>query len=90
MIKFINIRIKTTTDDDEEDEESNKEKSPNDKNLHNDSFEKKKKKELILPKLNSQILDPHIIPERIDIYKKVKIRDIIGISEIVKPPFKIK
>lgn len=50
----------------------------------------KKQKEVILPKLKCQILDPDIIPERVDIYKKIKIRDIIGISEIVKPPFKLK
>jgi hypothetical protein len=50
----------------------------------------KKQKEVIFPKLKCRILDPEIIPERVDIYKKVKIRDIIGISEIVKPPFKLK
>ncbi len=42
----------------------------------------------ILPKLSTQIMDPMIIPEKDDIYKKIKIRDIIGISEYIKPPMK--
>ncbi len=51
---------------------------------------KSPKNKIILPKLSCKNLDPFIIPERPDIYKKIKIRDIMGIGSIVKPPFKLK
>ena len=43
---------------------------------------------LILPKLYFRDMDIHLLPEKDDIYSKVKIKDIISLSKLKKPIFK--
>ena len=43
---------------------------------------------LILPKLHIRDLNSESLPQHIDIYTKVKIKDIISFSKFAKPPFK--
>jgi hypothetical protein len=43
---------------------------------------------LILPKLYFRDMDIHLLPEKDDIYTKVKIKDIISLSKLKKPIFK--
>jgi hypothetical protein len=46
------------------------------------------RKKFILPRINHKDVDVDLLPEKIDIYSKIKIKDLIGLSQLIKPIFK--
>ena len=52
--------------------------------------EKNMKKKFILPKIIHREVNVELLPKKFDIYSHVKIQDLIGLSMLVKPPFKYK
>lgn len=48
------------------------------------------RKKFILPKINHKEVSVDLLPEKVDIYSKIKIKDLIGLSQLVKPIFKYK
>ncbi len=49
---------------------------------------KKELGQLILPKLYFRDINVNMLPEKVDIYTKVKIKDIINLAKLTKPIFK--
>ena len=45
-------------------------------------------KKFNLPKINHTEISTEIIPERVNIYSKVKIQDLMGLGKYMKPIFK--
>ncbi len=45
-------------------------------------------KSIQLPRIVIKEMDKDVLPEKVDIYKKLKIKDILGLSKINKPVFK--
>ena len=56
--------------------------------INNKNYLGEKTGKLILPKINHNDINVDLIPEKIDIYSKFKIKDILSLSNIVKPVFK--
>jgi hypothetical protein len=54
------------------------------------SDDKIMRKKFILPKIYLREVNVEILPKKFDIYSHVKIQDLIGLSMLVKPPFKYK
>jgi len=48
------------------------------------------RKKFILPKINHKEVSVDLLPQKVDIYSKIKIKDLIGLSQLVKPIFKYK
>ena len=48
------------------------------------------RKKFILPKIKKSEVNVDLLPKKFDIYSHVKIQDLIGLSMLVKPPFKYK
>lgn len=46
------------------------------------------RKKFILPKINHKEVSVELLPEKFDIYSKIKIKDLIGLSQLIKPIFK--
>lgn len=68
-------------------EEETKEKKNLIQSLNEDNVLRKK---FILPKINHKEVDVDLLPQKVDIYSKIKIKDLIGLSQLVKPIFKYK
>lgn len=90
LYKFLNkhfsFKIKIDMDINKIFEDEKKEKDPI-QNLNDDKVLRKK---FILPKINHKEVNIELLPEKVDIYSKIKIQDLIGLSQLVKPKFKYK
>jgi len=58
--------------------------------IHSLNDDKILRKKFILPKINHKEVALDLLPEKVDIYSKIKIQDLIGLSQLVKPKFKYK
>ena len=52
--------------------------------------EKLMRKNYVLPKIKLTEMSVDLLPEKSDIYEKIKIKDLIGFSHLLKPKFKYK
>lgn len=52
--------------------------------------ERNLRKKFALPKINMKEVNIDLIPEKFDIYSKVKIKDLIGLGHLIKPKFRYK